>query len=235
MKFLLDNPFTGSTTSASYLDQLFFKLSIEGFPSNYFIEAGAFDADTSLTIKNALPFCKIFAFEANPYNYNHFKENLVSINYNNLAISNKSGMVDFNVMLEKKSQKVDLIRMDNSITPRNKKGIIYKQVAVPCISIDEYFNVHTLSNVSLWVDVEGHGLECLEGAVDTLQNVNIIKIEVEDKQYWKNQKLSADITNFLIDKHFIPVVRDFQSPMQYNILFVKDRLTTTETFKKCCK
>lgn len=40
---------------------------------------------------------------------------------------------------------------------------------------------------------------------------------------------------FLLDNPFIPVVRDFQSPMQYNILFVKDRLTTTETFKKCCK
>jgi FkbM family methyltransferase len=231
MKYLLDKRFSQLTTS--FLDRLFFKLSTELFPCDYFIEAGAFEASASSNIKKQLPTCDVYAFEANLYNYDYFKDSLQNIHYNNFAISNKSGEIEFNIMLEKKGQAVSLVKTDNSITPRNKKGVVYKQVTVDCVSLDDYFKDKNLSNVSLWIDVEGHGLECLQGADKVLEKTNMIKIEVEEKQYWKDQKLSVDIVKFLETKNFIPVIRDYQSPMQYNILFVKDYIASTEKFRKC--
>lgn len=136
-------------------------------------------------------------------------------------------------MLEKKGKKVDVIKMDNSITPRNKKGLVYEQVNIECTKLDTYFKDKNFSNISMWIDLEGHGYECLQGASNLLENTNIIKIEVEDKQYWKDQKLSTDIIDFLGTKHFVPVLRDYQSTMQYNILFVKDYIVTTQRFKEC--
>lgn len=226
MKYLLDKQ------STSFLDRLFFKLSTELFPCDYFIEAGAFEASAALHIKKQLSTCDVYAFEANPYNYNYFKDSLRNIYYKNLAISNKSGEIEFNIMLEKKGQPVSLVKMDNSVTPRNKKGVVYKQVTVDCVSLDDYFKDKNLSNVSVWIDVEGHGLECLQGASKVLEQTNIIKIEVEEKQYWKDQALSVDIFKFLETKNFIPVVRDCQSSMQYNILFVRDYIANTNQFKK---
>lgn len=228
MKFFFDKQFRYLTKS--YLDQVFFKLAVEIFPSDFFIEAGAFEASASLHIRDSLPGCGVYAFEANPYNYDYFKNRLQSINYHNLAISNKQGSIDFNIMLEKKGKAVDPVKMDNSVTPRNKKGTIYKQVTVACDTIDNYFKEFKLSNVSLWIDVEGHGYELLEGCANTLNVVNIIKIEAEDKQYWKDQKLSGDIAKLLVNCGFIPLLRDYQSPLQYNILFVKENLVRSEKF-----
>jgi len=232
MKYLIENT-QDRVASQSRLDDLFFSLSINLFPCNYFIEAGAFEAYASKKVKKKLPHCNVYAFEANPYNYRHFVKDIKDINYENIAISNKEGNIDFNIMLEKKGKKVDLIKMDNSISPRNKKGVVYKQVIVCCTSLDYYFRNQCVNECSLWIDVEGHGLECLQGANQILDNSNFIKIEVEDKQYWKNQALSTDIINLLANKNFIPVIRDYQSPLQYNILFARKDITKTEIFRKC--
>lgn len=48
-----------------------------------------------------------------------------------------------------------------------------------------------------------------------------IYIEVEDFQKWKGQWLSFDVMKHLILNGFIPIARDFEYEMQYNIIFIK--------------
>jgi len=210
--------------SSTYLDTMFFNIATNISKCDYFIEAGAFEASASTYIKSRLLDCQVYAFEANPYNYAHFKDSLNDITYEHCAISNIEGNITFNIQIENNGTKVSPIKMDNSVTARVKKGLTYKEITVPCTTLNSYFLKKNVINAGLWIDVEGHGLEVLEGATDILKNTNVLKIEVEDREYWKNQRLSTDIESFLRSLDFTPVMRDFQSPKQYNVLFCSNKI-----------
>lgn len=47
-------------------------------------------------------------------------------------------------------------------------------------------------------------------------------IEVEDQAYWDGAWLYSDVLSFLLSFELIPVVRDFQSRFQYNVIFAKN-------------
>ena len=209
--------------SVDRLNDIFLKI-VEDLQPTHFIEAGAFEGDTSIKVKRLVPKCSVYAFEANPYNYKNFKPKFdnTDINYLHLAVSNQVGSVTFKVQKEyTNGDPISQIRGNNSILERTSSDIVYEDVQVPCTSLDDFFKEIITDNdsIAMWIDLEGVAYLALTGADNVLSKTKCIKIEVEEHQYWKDQKLAHDIISYLTDKNFIPVVRDFESKLQYNILF----------------
>jgi FkbM family methyltransferase len=239
-KFLWEinyNDFVDNTSQKSIttLDEVFYKLVTEVMPCNYFIEAGAWQGETSRMVKSAVPSADVYAFEANPYNYDQFKHMFENsgANYINLAVSDRNDAITFRVQKRYMGEELDPVRGNNSILIRTEAGMEYEEVIVQSITLDSYFDgkIKSGDSVAMWVDLEGAAYQALEGAIKLLPNVDVIKVEVEQHQYWENQKLDTDIKNLLAQYGFWPVMRDYEYPLQYNILFCKQPIVDNKKFQ----
>jgi FkbM family methyltransferase len=224
-----------SQKSVLLLDTIFYKLITEVSPCDIFIEAGAFNGQTSRLVHQILPNTKVYAFEANTYNYNEFKSlfDNTTINYLNIAISNQTGEITFKIHTKIGEFNIPKIKGNDSLLSRSDDNVIYENITVPAVTLNGYFNdkINTLDSVALWVDLEGAAHQALEGATDILPNVNVIKIEVENYEFWQNQKLDTDIRIFLSQHGFVPILRDYEYTNQYNILFCKYNIIESQKFQ----
>ena len=225
-----------SKKSVMHLDKLFFELITKIRPCDCFIEAGAFDGTTSKLIQTMLPQAKVYAFEANPYNYSQFcsRFNDTLANYVHLAVSNTVGLTSFKIQKARDGIDIPLVKGNNSILARTDNTVIYEDVTVPCVTVDSYFadKINHTDSIAMWIDLEGTAYQALEGATQILPMVDFIKIEVESYQYWEGQKLDKDIYNFLIKHGFVPILRDFEYQQQYNILFCKQSIIDSQQFQQ---
>lgn len=180
------------------------------------IEVGAFDADYSFGVIGMVE--KIYAFEASPFVFNRFKDYLKNINYVNLAVSDKSGFVDFEIQKEFNPAKVG----NNSIKKRNEIKE-YDYISVECISIDEYFSDIDFNAAALWIDCEGANKEVLQGSINTIKKAKSIFIEVEGTNHWKDIWLHKDVLDFLLPLGFKMVEYQTFEPLQANCIFVKEK------------
>jgi FkbM family methyltransferase len=224
-----------SQKSITTLDEVFYKLVTEVMPCNHFIEAGAWQGEMSRMVKSVVPTADVYAFEANPYNYNQFKHMFENsgANYINLAVSDRNDAITFRVQKRYMGEKLDPVRGNNSILIRTEAGMEYEEVIVQSITLDSYFDgkIKSGDSVAMWVDLEGAAYQALEGGIKLLANVDIIKIEVEQHRYWENQRLDIDIKNLLAQYGFWPVMRDYEYPLQYNILFCKQSVVVNKQFQ----
>jgi FkbM family methyltransferase len=202
--------------SAEQLRRKFFILQSELKP-DIFVEAGAYDGITSIEMRDVLPDATIVAFEAHPTNFEHFSSLLdhrsARVCYLNCALAECDREVTFHVL------KNGGINKKSSIKQRNEARNTVP-VTVAARSLDSY-----LANIpgvcSLWVDVEGATREVLSGAKDTLKRTVSALIEVEEREYWKDQWLATDVIKFMDGFGLCPVARDYEYPHQYNVLFLK--------------
>lgn len=203
------------------LEKSFFKLVYNCKPS-FFLEIGAFDASTSINVAKKLPHTNCVAYEANKYNFEYFKnkvENLPNFTYNNLAISNHNKNVTFFIQRQKNKKKFNPIKQNNSLLERSDPRFMYEEITVKCNTLDSIYSPN--ETYCLWIDAEGKGYEVLEGAKRILKNTRYIFIEVEEKQFWKEQKLDKDVIEFLATAGFQILLQDQEYENQYNILFEK--------------
>lgn len=228
--------------SKDCLNSFFFDLQSNLIRPNFFFEIGAFTAQTSAKVKIENPKTQCFAFEANIYNFNHFSSHSrfkdLNVNYLNLAISDQTKKVNFFVQKSISGSEVDAIKPNNSLLVRNQANVEYEKVLVQSYQLDDFIikqeiELNENSRISLWIDVEGAGLSVLKGAELALNNTACIFIEVEEKKYWKGQALSNTIMKYLIKKNFIPIARDFETPFQYNVMFIKQEILLNSAYKTC--
>jgi FkbM family methyltransferase len=159
------------------------------------IEVGAHDADFSKEMI-ALD-VDVFAFEASPYVYDRFKNDLAGIKYINSAVSNTNKKIKFEIQLD-----VDpSIAGNNSIKNRNESKD-YSYIDVESISINEYFRDTLFSKGALWVDAEGASGEVLLGADERLKDFGSIYIELEKKDFWKDAWQRDQAVKYLNDNGF---------------------------------
>lgn len=231
--------FSSISVSVKKFDEIFIKIITEIIPCNYFIEAGAYEGETSRLIQSLLPNANVYAFEANKYNYLHFKDLFKNskANYLNLAVSDKNDIISFNIQKTKKGKYIDKIKGNNSILLRNEDEVDYENILVQSITLDNYFKnkIKYNDNIALWMDLEGIAYQALEGSFNILKNVYAIKIEVESYQYWKNQKLNTDVTKLLLTHGFFEIMCDFETSNQFNILFCKKNVIENNDFQKLIK
>jgi FkbM family methyltransferase len=159
------------------------------------IEIGAHDADFSKEMKSFG--VDIFAFEASPYVYNRFKNDMEEINYINKAVSDKNENIKFEIQMD-----VDpSIAGNNSIKNRNEKKD-YSYIEIESVSVDEYFKDINFSNGALWIDVEGASREVLFGAKERLKDFASIYIELEKRDFWKDAWQRDQVVEYLEQNDF---------------------------------
>lgn len=204
----------------------FFQI-IENIKPTCIFEIGAFSAEFSRNFKSKYPEIKSYAFEANPYNFNHFnklfKFNDLDIKYINMAISDRTDVISF--LIQKKINDIDIspIRGNNSLMYRTSGNIEYEEVKVNSISLVDFIEMNSILDdfIVLWIDCEGYNEFVLKGCKDILNKVYAIFIEVEENTFWENQWLEKDVRNFLTNNGFTLFARDGEYEKQYNQIYLK--------------
>jgi hypothetical protein len=69
------------------------------------------------------------------------------------------------------------------------------------------------------IDVEGLGLQVLEGFGEKIKNTKYIQIELEISQVWKNQSYYKDVVDYLNTKGFIIIDDVDLDQYQKDVLF----------------
>lgn len=187
-------------------------------------DIGSRDGRESLLFRSKLPKVSIFAFEANPSNFNGMIKNNKIIN-NKIqvfpyAITNFDGKTTFNIYDDKTKGTSSLF---NTI---GKK--VQDQIEVQTYRIDSFFNKKgwNLNNTALWIDVEGAGYEVLEGMQKIVDHVSLINIEVETEQIRIGQKTKRDVGDLMTAYGFMELGKSFNERKKKfgDILFIKQNL-----------
>lgn len=186
------------------------------------LELGAFSAAFSCAHRASLPEAQFHAFEANPHNFRKFKAQVgeAGVQYHHRAIGETVGPCTFKLARKRDGQDVSPNKGNNSLRTK-PLAIEYEEIAVKMVSVDHFVRKQGLVGqpTVMWVDLEGCAYEALSAASRTLQDTQLILIELEDKPFWIGQKLSGDVRGLLLNAGFIPLARDFESSGQYNVIF----------------
>ena len=180
-------------------------------------EIGAFNADVSNFLSDSVK--NIHAFEASKRNYESAKNNIKNnVVYNNLAVSDRNDYVYVNSLVDTENPGADSI-MERSVLEGD-----YESIKVKSVTIDSYADENDLTNTSIamWIDVEGAAGLVLDGAKKILAKTQVILIEVEQHEFWKDQCLCGEINKILFENGFVSIARDFEYEHQYNIVYVKN-------------
>lgn len=214
----------GRQSSARDLTNLFLAITKVVKPDVFF-EAGAESAETSRKIRNILPNTRIYAFEANPYNFKKYQEEFNyaehDIEYLNLALSDSAGQLSFYLRESVGGKGMPRETGQNSILKRTDPSTTYEELTIEAVTLDRYFSAG--EDNCLWIDVEGASQQVLKGATRLLRHTQVAFVEVEEREFWEGQWLAPTTVQFMAEHDLIPVARDFEYLSQYNILFLSHR------------
>jgi len=211
---------------ASIFDELANRLNIA-----IAIEIGAFQAEFSRRFLTTATNRKALAVEANPYNYNAFKEGLAAagVIYHHAAVQDKTGTTTLQLMDTAQDIENGFIRGNNSILSSSERTET-KPLTVPATTLDElvteYVSAGKIPDPStspplLWIDVEGALNLVIAGGSKTIRNSVALFTEVEATALWDQQCLFPEICGLLDELGFTPFLRDCEyEPEQFNVIFV---------------
>lgn len=232
--FDLSDP-TEKRRSAVALVNLYLDLLVSLNPP-LFIEAGARGAAVSFRVRKLLPEARIVAFEANPYNIEHYRQKFnytkKRVRYEHLALADASGELSFYVRKSVDGVSLPMVNGQNSLFRRTAPNTEYEEMKVQAVRLDDYFSPAEAENCCLWIDVEGSTGKVIAGAARLLGQTQLLMIEVEDQPLWRDQWLVRHVLEFLYPLGLIPIARDFEwLPSNYNIVCVRDRLLERPDFR----
>lgn len=189
------------------------------------LEIGAHAAETSVEFVERTG-GRAIAYEANPHTFES-KTKLASekgVDVRNLGISNELGTTRFHIPI---SGKLRSLTPGNASLRKRSVEVEYITRLVTLSTIDEEVKgVDLSSGVALWIDVEGMGYEALLGGIKLFSqgNCKIVMIEVECIEFWEDQATCLAIDNLMRRNGFIAVMRDAEYDLQYNVIYVDERL-----------
>lgn len=192
-----------------------------------FFEIGARQADVSFDLSSKLPNTHFICFEANKYSFDVFNKrfhNKSNVEYLHTAVSNYDGQAT--IKIPKGTNPDLLVKGNASLSLREQYEEGYVEHEVPCVRLDSFCTGISLEKgACAWIDVEGHFQAVAEGASNTLAELDVIFIEVEEKPFWQGQILASEIFNLLCANNMTAIARDSESRFfQYNVIFIKSHL-----------
>ena len=141
----------------------------------------------------------IYAFEPIPENYTFLKKMFTKCNIYSFALSDKTINSKFKIPITKKKILHTRGKLNFKIIEDNE--INYKSINVKCITLDLFVKKENINRIDfLKIDVEGHELNVLKGAIKSIGKFHpIILIEVEQRVHsFKIKK----IFDFIIDQGY---------------------------------
>lgn len=188
-------------------------------------DVGAMDARESLLFRKVAPNANIFVFEANPKNVEIMKRKGVlerhGIDIRHNAVWNKNGKLTF--FVEKNLGESDLELRGISSTRRREKGSLgYVEITVSAVRLDSFVNnLRSIpSKIALWIDVEGAAYEVVDSFGEIRNQVKVVHLEAETKEFWPGQKLQPAVEELMEKMGFVLIGQRTLQPGQNDLLFV---------------
>ena len=192
---------------------------------NNFIDIGANLAYMSINASKIVgPKGKIISFEPDNTIYNLlenniFLNNVENIKLNKIGLSNYNGEASFNIATES-----GLSRLENK--NNNLEGLILQtKTTIKVNTLDSYILDNNLTNLKIHmikIDVEGHELNILQGAINLLKDSKpIIILEINPGALIQNDLSLTNIFDFLnsleydsffINSHSADIIRFSRNP-----------------------
>jgi FkbM family methyltransferase len=196
-------------------------------------EIGAWEASFSRAVRRHAPDARIYAFEANPHNFERFGKDAelarLDIRYLNRAISDRSGPIEFLLQTKKgtSDEPVSLTAKSNSLLRQSRSGE-YQAVTVPASSLADFLAEENLIGApsTAWIDVEGAMGQVLTGIGEHAAQFQLLHCEVEEAEIWNEQWTANRVFDWLETRGFVAVARDFERPQQFNVLFLRQSLVS---------
>jgi FkbM family methyltransferase len=171
-------------------------LKQENFKPTTFIEIGSRDGhDTAMMQRywNLSP-KNCYIIEAHPILCVGIEMSYPQFNTFNVAASNKTGIVQFQAGIIGVEENVGV----SSVLNRTMGELKHDLIEVESIRMDEFMNENFIDSFDFMkIDVEGFGLQVLEGFGDKIKKTKYIQIEVEIKQVWEGQSYYTDIVEYM--------------------------------------
>ena len=168
----------------------------KNFTPTSFIEIGSRDGhDTAHICKfwNLIP-SNCYIIEAHPTCFHNIISQYPQFNTFNIAASNKTEPVSFNAGVFGKEENIGV----SSILNRTYSPFISEKIEVDGWRMEEVMDQLQIEKFDFMkIDVEGLGLQVLEGFGEKIKNTKYIQIELEIQQVWEGQSYYNDVVFYL--------------------------------------
>lgn len=203
------------------LEKFFFELC-SYFAIEQFVECGAYDAYASRYIKKNFPSIEVYAFEANPYVYTNFKQQIQSmgISYFPSAISNRIGVTNLVV----KSKDTKTWSNESFLGEVSTRELGSKIFEINTTTLDQEFREKfTKKPTGLWIDVEGSNHLLFKGARNFFKSkiVDVIFVETQIDSVWEREFSAQELCNNFLEVGYTPIARDCPFHWGCNLIFVR--------------
>ena len=200
------------------IEQLTSILKGHNFKPTNFIEVGSRDGhDTDYVCHYwRLDPSDCYIIEAHPDCYNYIVNTYPQYQTYNIAASDKTEPVRFNAGVVGEEENIGI----SSVLNRTWSPFISREVEVDGWRMDEVMSTIKVDKFDFMkIDVEGFGLQVLQGFGDKLRNTTYIQIELENKQIWEGQAFYDDVVNYLTNLGFSVIDQVCPDGIQSDVLF----------------
>lgn len=190
------------------------------------LDVGSMDGSDSKKFKQLVPSAEVVAFEGNPNNYRVMCADIdlqkSGVRVINRLVSNQEGSQSFFVQ-KSLHPVVGFNKGTSSAMRRDELGMETEEVRLDAVRIDSFLarEYPNKKRVAMWIDVEGHAYQVLEGLREAQDCVYLIHVEVETREIWPGQKVESEIIALAKSMGFIPVARGAHS-VQHDLIFIKE-------------
>lgn len=180
---------------------------IKSFGIDVIFDVGASDGGFLRKIKATFPSAVIYSFEPLPESYNdlvkkqkHFK----NFHPVNIALSDKIGETNF-YRCENNTGSSSILEMTATHKEAYPYTALNSEIKIQTTTLDEYAKQIELfgKKIMLKIDVQGAEELVLNGALDTLRLVDLIFLEMNFTETYKDCTLMGDLTKMLGNHNFI--------------------------------
>lgn len=188
----------------------FYKTYLEEFGAKptSIVEIGSRDGHDSEKLRNMaeLPSESVYIAEAHPDCAAYIRSTYPKVNLYNVAVFNKSGILDFNAIDYSLPQSYvgtsSLLKRDISIVEEKYQSLVKSQEDrwVKIIGITGEMMLQLIDRPMIdmmKIDVEGATYEVLKSFGDNLRLIKLIHVESEFIPVWKDQHLFNDVADLL--------------------------------------
>ena len=165
------------------------------------LEAGAHIGRDTIKMARLWPDAQIHAFEPVPSLFEHLKKNTAdfkNIHCYSYALSNQNGTSIFY-----ESHGITAISSLHKPNEYLKDKATFTPITVQTITIDSWAQKYSIPRIDfMWLDLQGHELTALQGALEILKTTKAILTEINLVQRYEHAILYQELRQWLEEHNF---------------------------------